>query len=304
MTSPGESARLRLGSLNLFSGRSSRGVMAGPQALAEAVRTLDVDVLAGQEVDSGQPRSGGANQAAQIAQAMNAPYARFAATVLGTPGEPGWTGVTENVLTDVGAPPGREVSPHVGGDVSGSQATDVRRSDSSAGPAYGVCLVSRIEVERWHELRLPPSRGRFPLVVPGRPARMMWLRDEPRVALAAQLATGVTVVCTHLSFVPGVNVRQLRQIRRWLEGLQLPAPGRPVIVMGDLNMPPMPARRATGWHPLVSGPTFPALRPGVQLDHVLGAGLPPGVSASGELVPDLPVGDHRAVRVALDLRTR
>ncbi|GAB3238102.1 endonuclease/exonuclease/phosphatase family protein [Kineosporia babensis] len=280
MTSPGEGSPLKVASLNLSSGRSSRGTDAGPQALAEAVRTLDVDVLACQEVDFAQPRSGLVDQTAEIARAMQTPYARFAPTVLGTPGEPGW----EPALPAEGSHP-----------VPNSEYVPF---STDALPRYGVCLVSRLEVKQWHELRLAPSPGRFPMPVPG---RMIWLRDEPRVALAAVLTNGVSVVCTHLSFVPGVNLRQLRRIRRWLNKLRLPGP---VLMLGDLNMPPLPVQQATGWTPLVSGATFPALRPGVQLDHVLGVGLPPGISARGELVSDLPVGDHRAVRVHLDLRPR
>ncbi len=265
MTSPGERVRLRVASLNVFSGRTARGLAAGPEALADAVRLLDVDVLACQEVDRRQPRSGLVDQPSEMAKAMDAPYARFAPTVLGTPGEPGWTAAT---------------------------------GEPAETAAYGVSLVSRWKVEEWYELRLTPARGRFPLLIPGRPPRMIWLRDEPRVALAARLEMGVTVVCTHLSFVPGVNLRQLRQVRRWLEGLALPGP---VVVMGDLNLPPLPVRRATGWTSLVTAATFPGWRPGVQLDHVLGVGLPPGTTARGELTEELPVGDHRAVRVFLDL---
>ncbi|MBT0768004.1 endonuclease/exonuclease/phosphatase family protein [Kineosporia sp. J2-2] len=273
MTSPGEffprmhdeSARLRVASLNLFSGRTSRGLPAGPEALAEAVGRLDADVLGIQEVDRDQPRSGGTDQTSVAAQALGAGWKRFEPTVLGTPGEPGWTPAT---------------------------------GTSSVGPAYGIGLVSRVPVLEWHRLRLPPAGGRYPLVSPGRPPRLIWLRDEPRVALAAVLDRGVTVVCTHLSFVPGVNLRQLRQVRRWLEGLGVP---RPVLVLGDLNLPLLPVRRSTGWTPLVSRPTFPARRPGVQLDHVLAIGLPPGSRVSGETDEGLPVGDHCGVRVVLEL---
>jgi endonuclease/exonuclease/phosphatase family metal-dependent hydrolase len=265
--------------------------------LADAVRLLDVDVLACQEVDYRQPRSGGVDQTLEIVKAMGAPYARFAPTVLGTPGEPGWTAATgEPAETEAVS-----ISPDVHS--FGAYGFEPLPETTDAfmerpGPAYGVTLVSRRKVEEWYELRLPPARGRFPLVIPGRPPRMIWLRDEPRVALAARLAMGVTVVCTHLSFVPGVNLRQLRQVRRWLEGLALPGP---VVVMGDMNLPPLPVRRATGWTPLVTAATFPGWRPGVQLDHVLGVGLLPGTMARGELAEELPVGDHRAVRVFLDL---
>ena len=54
---------------------------------------------------------------------------------------------------------------------------------------------------------------------------MILLRDEPRVLLAAILDTpygDVTVAATHLSFVPGWNVRQLRSSVRALRTL----PGR------------------------------------------------------------------------------
>ncbi|WP_285594716.1 endonuclease/exonuclease/phosphatase family protein [Kineosporia sp. NBRC 101731] len=253
---------VRLASLNLFSGRTAQGTAAGAQALAAAAVTLDVDVLGCQEVDLGQDRSG-LDQTAVLAAALDTRWARFEPTVLGTPGET-WV-------------------PYSGGPVDG--------------PAYGICLISRLPVLTWHTLTLEPARGRFPLPVPGRPPRLIWLKDEPRVALAARLANGVTVVCTHLSFVPGVNVRQLRRLRTWVEEL---ADG-PVVVLGDFNLPPLPVRALTGWAPLVNTPTFPGRRPGVQLDHVLGVGLPPGTRARGEGVADLPVGDHRAVRVVLDL---
>jgi len=261
---------LRVASLNLFSGRTPRGTAGGPDLLAETVGGLDVDVLGCQEVDCDQPRSGHADQTAQVAAALGARWSRFAPTVLGTPGEPGWVPAPEPGLPQA----------------------------DRTGPAYGICLVSRVPVERWHQLRLAPARGRFPLLVPGSPPRLVRLTDEPRVALAAVLSNGVTVVCTHLSFVPGVNLRQLRRIRGWLEGLDVP---RPIIVLGDLNLPQLPVRRATGWTPLVSMPTFPAWRPGVQLDHVLGVGLPPGTGARGHTTGQLPVGDHRGVRVHLDL---
>ncbi|WP_370882654.1 endonuclease/exonuclease/phosphatase family protein [Kineosporia succinea] len=258
---------MRVASLNVFSGRTASGTFASSSSLSSAAAALDVDVLGCQEVDRGQPRSSGVDQTALLAAGLGASWSRFEPTVSGTPGE-----------TWVPFP-----------------------ASGADGPAYGICLVSRVPVVSWHTLRLDPSPGRFPMPVPGRPPRMIWLKDEPRVALAAVLATGVTVVCTHLSFVPGVNLRQLRRIRTWLSSLEVP---RPVVVLGDLNLPALPVRRATGWTPLVSTPTFPGWRPGVQLDHVLGVGLAPGTSARGEGVADLPVGDHRAVRVVLDLPGR
>jgi endonuclease/exonuclease/phosphatase family metal-dependent hydrolase len=64
-------------------------------------------------------------------------------------------------------------------------------------------------------------------------------RDEPRVALVAELADGgrrLTVAGTHLSFVPGPNLRQLRALQRHLDER-----GGPRLLLGDLNL----------WWPLV-----------------------------------------------------
>ena len=144
-------------------------------------------------------------------------------------------------------------------------------------------------------LRLPAARVRSPLLVPGT-RRVLWLADEPRVALAAVVdgPSGVyTVATTHLSFVPGWNAVQLRRLSRWLGAL--PAPH---LLLGDLNMPAGPARLLTGLQVLGRRPTYPADQPRVQLDHVLGsAGLPPVRTVD---TPELPVSDHRPLVVELD----
>ena len=62
----------------------------------------------------------------------------------------------------------------------------------------------------------------------------------------------MTVAATHLSFVPGWNVRQLRQVVRALRAL--PAPR---ILLGDLNLPAGPARPVSGWHPSAAAPPTP-----------------------------------------------
>jgi endonuclease/exonuclease/phosphatase family metal-dependent hydrolase len=145
-------------------------------------------------------------------------------------------------------------------------------------------------------LRLEAARGRYPIAVPTRPPRVLWLRDEPRVVVAAVLEKPrLTVAGTHLSFVPFVNARQLRRVARWLEAL--PAPR---LLLGDLNQTARLARRASGWSPLVTVATFPAPAPRLQLDHVLAHGLPAGTRAEGRAA-ELPVSDHRAVVVDLEL---
>jgi endonuclease/exonuclease/phosphatase family metal-dependent hydrolase len=120
---------------------------------------------------------------------------------------------------------------------------------------------------------------------------MILLPDEPRIVLAAEV-DGLLVATTHLSFVPGYNLAQLRRAARWLETFDLPT-----ILLGDLNMPGAFARWASHWRPLAEARTYPVDRPRFQLDHVL---------AHGDVAPvahvdvrRLPLSDHRALLVDL-----
>jgi endonuclease/exonuclease/phosphatase family metal-dependent hydrolase len=260
---------LRVATANSASGRDQ---LTGQPARtwAAAVAELDVDVLAVQEVDHLLERSGRADQTAEInaACARGGPAwsARFAPAVTGTPG---------------------------------SSRTMRPASATTAGePSYGVALLSRHPVREWHELRLAPSRVRLPVLLPpAAPRRFLWAPDEQRVALAAEVAApggDVTVVCTHLSFAPLRAVAQLREIVRWTRALP-----RPLVLLGDLNLPGRVPARLTGWSPVLRAPTYPAWRPRVQLDHVLvdaGTGDVRVVEAT-----TLPVGgsDHRALRAEL-----
>ncbi|HEY6795330.1 MAG TPA: endonuclease/exonuclease/phosphatase family protein [Kineosporiaceae bacterium] len=263
--------RLRLASANLFSGRSPLGSgQSGPRGADQAVDTgtmarslarLDADVLALQEVDRCQPRSGHADQAAAIAEACGLPHHRFVPLIAGTPGVSGW-----RPAEPLGPPP--------------------------PGPSYGIALASRRPVTSWHVLPLRPPRGRWPLLLPSRPPRLLWLNEEPRAAVAAVLAEDrLVVACTHLAFVPGVNAAQLRRVRAWLAALAVDSGATPVL-LGDLNLPGRLPARITGWTPLVTGPTYPAPAPRLQVDHVLAAGLP--AAGAGRAVP-LGFSDHLAV---------
>ncbi len=247
--------------------------VADPQRLADTVAATGADVLALQEVDRFQPRSGGVDQAALAAEALGARH-RYLGLVHGTPGEDGWSA----------APHDHRPNGHD------------EPADGAQDPTYGVALVVTRPVRAWHVLRLDPARGRYPIPVPSRPPRVLWIPDEPRAAVAAVLEDPVmTVVCTHLSFVPGTNVRQLRRLRRWLDGLPLPH-----VVLGDLNLPGGLPARLTGWTPLVTGPTFPSPGPRVQLDHVLAAGLPAGTRVRGR-IERLAVSDHCAAVADVEL---
>jgi endonuclease/exonuclease/phosphatase family metal-dependent hydrolase len=122
------------------------------------------------------------------------------------------------------------------------------------------------------------------------------IRDEPRVAMAAQVespAGPITIANTHLSFIRWWNRRQLRHLVRSL------APARrPLVLMGDLNMGPGLATSVTGMRALALRPTFPADEPREQIDHVLADGA---VRAQAFEVRRLPLSDHRALIVDLAL---
>jgi endonuclease/exonuclease/phosphatase family metal-dependent hydrolase len=260
---------LRVGTLNIASARDSRGATLDAAALRSAVTALDVDVLALQEVDAGQPRSHEVDQAAEVARALGADW-RMSCTVSGTPD------------------PLRSWQP----------AEPTLRGPGSTvdGPAYGIALVSRRPVHRWHVLGLGTGRARLPLRAQdprtGR-LRTWWFPDEPRAAVAAEV-DGATVVSTHLSFAPHTSARQLLRLRRWAAAL----PG-PVVVAGDLNLPGGLPARLLGGRDLVRTPTFPGAAPRVQLDHLVVLGDATG--ADGVAVR-LPVGDHLALLATLRLR--
>lgn len=252
---------MRLATWNVLNGTSLQDGQVDAARLVRAAATLRADVLGLQEVDRGQPRSKGLDLVGEIGEGTGAAAWRFVPALIGTPGGR-WRAATE--------------------------------ADEEREPlAYGVGLVSAHPVVSWHVLRLAPARVRAPVVVPR--VGVLWLRDEPRVAVAAVVDGPyglMTVATTHLSFVPGWNVVQLRRVVRWLGHL----PG-PRVLLGDLNLPPRPARLASGWQVLARARTFPAPDPRVQLDHVLAAGALPPVAVVQ--TPVLDVSDHRPLVVQL-----
>src|SRR5258705_10821419 len=194
---------MRLGTFNLMHGRSLADGLVDAERVRAAIAGLDADVLGLQEVDRGQRRSGHADLARIAADAMGAAEVLFVPAVVGTPGE------------------GFRV------------ATDA--DQDGIDPHYGVALVSRFPVVEWRVTRLPPAPLRAPVLIPGPKSKMILIDDEPRVLIAAVVETPigrVTIATTHLSFVPGWNVRQLRLVRRVLR--TMPAPR---ILLADLNLP-------------------------------------------------------------------
>jgi endonuclease/exonuclease/phosphatase family metal-dependent hydrolase len=264
---------LRVGSYNLLHGmRVLGGAQEGDtSALRDSVRRLDVDVLGLQEVDAAQPRSHMADQTAVAADALGAEHWRFVPTVVGTPG------------------PEADFRPSTPTEVATAARGDY------AQPLYGVGLVSRHPVREWRHLMMPAARMTMPLLVPGNPKpRMLRVPDEPRAAVAAvlDLPTPVTVATVHLSFVPVFNIRQLRQVRDWLADMP-----RPLILLGDFNIPGRLPGRVTGWHEAELGATYPVFKPRIQFDHILSDGVRPRSAA----VQPLPVSDHCAVTASFAL---
>ena len=78
---------MRLATFNLLHGRSLSDGKVHAERVAAAVADLDADILGLQEVDRAQPRSGLLDLTAIAAEALDAPVHRFAAAVVGTPGE-------------------------------------------------------------------------------------------------------------------------------------------------------------------------------------------------------------------------
>jgi endonuclease/exonuclease/phosphatase family metal-dependent hydrolase len=253
---------VRLATLNLLHGRSLDDGQVSPDRLAAAVRALVPDVVGLQEVDRAQARSHGGDLTRQVAEALGAEHWRFVPALIGSPGGT-WRAARDD-------------------------------DDGGSEPAYGVGLVSRWPVRTWHVVRLPAAPVRSPVLLPGT-RRVLWLRDEPRVGVAAVVEAPrglLTVATTHLSFVPVWNGVQLRRLTAELERL----PG-PRVLLGDLNMPGPVPQVLSGWRPLARTPTYPAPQPRVQLDHVLASGDVPLVTAVE--APQLAVSDHRALLVAL-----
>lgn len=247
---------MRVATFNILNGRVPADQHVDPSGLDTAVRSLDADILALQEVDQNQHRSGFSDLTSVAAEAMGAPHHRFVAAIHGSPGAT-WVA-----------------------------ATGEEQPDSAA---YGVALLSRYPVKGWQVIRLEPVPVAVPMRFRGR-RRPYLVRDEPRVAVIATIESPVgevSVVCTHLSFIPWWNVRQLRKVVRATTDDHGPA-----ILMGDLNMGPERAARMTGMRAAASHPTFPAGVPQEQLDHILIRG---SLRASSSDAPAMPISDHRAL---------
>jgi endonuclease/exonuclease/phosphatase family metal-dependent hydrolase len=283
--------RLRIATFNLLHGQSLRDGSPGEAALCAAARAIDADILGIQEVDRHLDRSGGVDQPAVVAEALEAKHVQFVPTLTGVPGaRPGAARGPRP-----GAAPGPRPAAVRGAPVRWRPVLDGEPLEQGQ---YGIALVSRFPLRGVRVCRFPAAPFGLPLLVAGRRLPTP-VPDEPRAALAAVADTPygpVTVVTTHLSFMPGWNVRQLRTIVGWVADLPVPR-----LLLGDLNIPGPLSASVSGWCRLARLHTYPVAHPTVQFDHVLGYGI--GRDAvTGVVSLRLPVSDHRALAVDLDAR--
>jgi endonuclease/exonuclease/phosphatase family metal-dependent hydrolase len=301
-TRPHIIGRMRFATFNVLHGQPIKNgrllpVPAGGAAaepLAEAVASLDADVLAVQEVDRLQERSGRVDQALVAARTLHAKDWRYATALHGrsVPGT-GW-------VPDPAAPRLRVYGPE-----DAAAVGDL--------PSHGIALLTRFPARGWRASRLAAGPLRLPLLVPGRPGLTV-VQDQPRAALAAVLEGErgpFTVAAVHLSFVPGWNIGQLVTVRNWIADLP-----RPHLLLGDFNMIGAVARAVLAgaevlgqlnsqvpphrWRDLARAPTYPSHSPLVQIDHILAAGVSSD-TVGAVSTPATPISDHRPMVAELAL---
>ena len=264
---PGDGARLDpatapLADSDIADAGAAREVLA---ALADQIRDIDPDVIALQEVDLGQRRSGRLDQTAVLADLLGWDGHRFAATYAGPvvglrrrPRRSALTGRADDVLGPL-------------------------RALLGAGPAgFGNALLTRLPVRAWRVARL----GRGPAVLTRRgggraldPRSYALSTSTMRNMIAAQIGPvdgaggpgGLAVASTHLATRTGTAAAQLAAA--WAALAALPGPH---VLAGDLNLhaellAPLGIARGLG-----EGATYPSGAPARRIDHVLTDPWPTG----------------------------
>lgn len=299
---PGDGARLDpatapLADSDIADAGAAREVLA---ALADQIRDIDPDVIALQEVDLGQRRSGRLDQTAVLADLLGWDGHRFAATYAGP-------------VVGLRRRPRRSALTERADDVLGPL-----RALLGAGPAgFGNALLTRLPVRAWRVARL----GRGPAVLTRRgggraldPRSYALSTSTMRNMIAAQIdpadgaggAGGLAVASTHLAMRTGTAAAQAA----------LPGPHA---LAGDLNLhaellAPLGIARDLG-----EGPTYPSGAPARRIDHILTDPWPTGADgmpvsaqeavgrtggtllrAVGSGVRSLVVSDHAATWVDLE----
>jgi endonuclease/exonuclease/phosphatase family metal-dependent hydrolase len=276
---------MRITSWNLLHGQGAKSF----RAIADALDVGNSDFVIGvQEIDAFQDRSDQVFQVADLASELGAKHFAFVRCVIGTPGFK-WRKVRKDeavLITN-----------------SGSTNSGVR-SDNP--PSYGIGLITNIPVTKWEVLALGKSVIGLPLVFPSgdvngsaKPKlRFIYVKDEPRYALAAQLANGFTVVNMHLSFVPFVNLFQLWRVKRWLAKM----PGKHIL-LGDLNLPFDLPVKFSKWKSLVSMASYPTWQPKIQFDYILSDNFAVDKSSKDLVKPiflNSDISDHLPVTIEIN----
>lgn len=261
---------MRITSWNFLHGQSLNP--AEKADLQGAFAQLGSDVLALQEIDMNLERSGVSNQPEEIAEALGAASYGFAPTVHGTPGF-SWKKVS---------PANRKVF----------TALDAKIEDH-----YGIAIVSKVPVKHWLRYELGKAWIGLPLLVANEKGKVapFYVKDEPRVALAAILENGWIVINIHLSFVPLVNAFQLLKVTRWAKKLSKKYESE-VALVGDFNLPWGIPTRITRWRRATDVLTYPSWKPAISFDYILLRG--DSQSKSKEVVaPAMPLSDHRPISI-------
>ena len=242
--------RMRVISWNLLHGQkipptNSQDWQAEVVSAAKKVADeLQPNFIALQEVDYFQSRSNLTNQTKLVAESMQLKYWAYLPTLIGTPGEK-WRSVK---------------------DLENSIITE-SSLDKNPKASYGIALATNWPIKKLYVKKLGRSIVGMPLLIPkdnGKGVRFIYVKDEPRVALIAELENGYTIATTHLSFVPGVNVFQLNKLSSYLKKL----PGF-ALLTGDLNLPANLPSKFSGFKSLISQATYPSWKPKIQFDYIM-----------------------------------
>lgn len=278
---------MRITTWNLLHGQGAENL----RAIANALDVGNSDFAIGvQEVDAYQDRSAQVFQVSDLASELSAKQFGFVRCVIGTPGFK-WRKVRSNEATLI---------------------TNTSSANDDNPPSYGIGLITNIPVKKWEVLALGKSVVGLPLLFPAGDAdsadaanssakpklRFIYVKDEPRYAVAAQLENGFTVVNMHLSFVPFVNLFQLWRVKRWLAKM----PGKHIL-LGDLNLPFDLPVKFSKWKSLISMASYPAWQPKIQFDYILSDNFAVDKSSKDLIKPIFlksDISDHLPVTIEIN----
>jgi endonuclease/exonuclease/phosphatase family metal-dependent hydrolase len=269
------SEAMRITSWNFLHGQPLKPPM--DRAYSTAIQSLASDVIALQEVDFNLERSDSRNQSSDIAQVMGTAHWGFAPAISGTPGVK-WRKLKtdEKVIF-----------------------TAENVNEINQGGNYGISIVTKVPVKSWLRFELGRSIIGMPLAVGNEKGKLslIYVKDEPRVAIAAVLDNGWTVINTHLSFVPFVNIYQLLKLSRWAKAIEREYSTK-VILLGDFNLPGGIPSKLTIWKRATQSLSYPSWSPKISFDYILMRDE--HLSQSTEVItPTLDISDHRPLSIDL-----